>query len=125
MNAIAQIYDTLMQLDPETREYVPRVAESLTARGVEVLGYGRGTHAALAPTVRNVATMTSWQPRGGGVMRELRTAGLAVAVFVLLATGFIPGTRPAAVVALMIMHVVVLACAVPAYALLSPVPARP
>ena len=44
---------------------------------------------------------------------------------VLLATGFIPGTRPAAVVALMIMHVVVLACAVPAYALLSPVPARP
>lgn len=58
--------------DPGSAALAGRVAESLTARGVEVLGYGRGTHAALAPTVRNVATMTSWQPRGGGGAATVR-----------------------------------------------------
>ncbi|MFE0749563.1 UDP-N-acetylmuramate--L-alanine ligase [Gordonia sp. NPDC058843] len=49
-----------------------RVAESLAARGVEVLGYGRGTHAASAPTVPNVATMLSWEPRGVGGAATVR-----------------------------------------------------
>ncbi|QPE03421.1 hypothetical protein IT882_08430 [Microbacterium schleiferi] len=39
----------------------------------------------------------------------------------LLALGFIPGTNVQAVVALMLMHVVVVGCAVPAYVLASPV----
>lgn len=38
---------------------------------------------------------------------------------VLLATGFIPGTTPAAVLALMAMHVATIAVAVPSYVLAS------
>nr|WP_231632731.1 UDP-N-acetylmuramate--L-alanine ligase [Gordonia sp. HS-NH1] len=58
--------------DPGSAALAGRVAESLTARGVEVLGYGRGTHAALAPTVPNVATMLSWEPRGSGGSATVR-----------------------------------------------------
>jgi hypothetical protein len=39
----------------------------------------------------------------------------------LLVWGFIPGTNPPAVIALMLMHVVVAACAVAAYVLAAPV----
>ena len=42
----------------------------------------------------------------------------------LLATGFIPGTTTPAVVALMCMHLVVVAVAVPAYRLALPAPPR-
>jgi hypothetical protein len=49
---------------------------------------------------------------------------VAVASFVpdvlLLALSFIPGTTAAAVIALMVMHVVVVAVAVPAYVIASP-----
>lgn len=58
--------------DPGSAALAGRVAESLTARGVEVLGYGRGTHAALAPTVPNVATMLAWEPRGSGGSATVR-----------------------------------------------------
>lgn len=58
--------------DPGSAALAGRVAEPLTARGVEVLGYGRGTHAALAPTVPNVATMLAWEPRGVGGAATVR-----------------------------------------------------
>ncbi|OUC79292.1 UDP-N-acetylmuramate--L-alanine ligase [Gordonia lacunae] len=60
--------------DPGSAALAGRVAESLTARGVEVLGYGRGTHAALAPTVPNVAILRSWEPRGVGGAATVRFA---------------------------------------------------
>ncbi|WP_439033129.1 UDP-N-acetylmuramate--L-alanine ligase [Gordonia terrae] len=51
-----------------------RVAETLTDRGVTVLGYGRGAHADLAPDVPNVATLQSWEARGGGGTATVRFA---------------------------------------------------
>ncbi|MBD0860091.1 UDP-N-acetylmuramate--L-alanine ligase [Gordonia sp. zg691] len=58
--------------DPGSAALAGRVAGPLAERGVTVLGYGRGTHAGLAPTVPNVATLSSWEPRGAGGVAAVR-----------------------------------------------------
>ncbi|MGV9710195.1 UDP-N-acetylmuramate--L-alanine ligase [Gordonia sp. NPDC003424] len=48
----------------------PRLAE----RGIEVLGYGEGRFAHLAPDVNHVATLVSWAARGAGGTARVRFA---------------------------------------------------
>ncbi|GAC01991.1 UDP-N-acetylmuramate--L-alanine ligase [Gordonia namibiensis NBRC 108229] len=58
--------------DPGSAALAGRVRGDLAERGVAVLGYGRGTHAVLAPGVPNVATLLSWEPRAAGGAARVR-----------------------------------------------------
>ncbi|GAC55591.1 UDP-N-acetylmuramate--L-alanine ligase [Gordonia amicalis] len=58
--------------DPGSAALAGRVSDALAARGVTTVGYGRGTHAGLAPGVPNVATLLSWAPRGTGGAARVR-----------------------------------------------------
>jgi UDP-N-acetylmuramate--alanine ligase len=53
-----------------------RVAERLQQRGVEVIGYGRGTHRAAAPTVPLVAELLEFRPRAAGGATSIRLSGV-------------------------------------------------
>lgn len=69
-----------------------------------------------------IVQRTSSSPRRTLTILVPVIVGLSLVPDVLLmAFGFIPGTTPAAALALMVMHLVVVAVAVPAYALASPV----
>lgn len=67
-----------------------------------------------------IVTHRSRDPRRAlAVLVPLVTVVSLVPDVLLLALRFIPGTTPAAAIALMVMHLVVVAVAVPAYALAS------
>ena len=58
--------------DPGSAALAGRVSATLADRGVTVLGYGRGTHADLAPGVPNAATLLSWEAHGSGGAARVR-----------------------------------------------------
>ncbi|MAU81150.1 UDP-N-acetylmuramate--L-alanine ligase [Gordonia sp. NPDC062954] len=58
--------------DEGAAAFAGRCADGLAERGVAVLGYGEGRHAALAPSVSNVAELVSWSPRGAGGLARVR-----------------------------------------------------
>ncbi|MEE4023173.1 UDP-N-acetylmuramate--L-alanine ligase [Gordonia sp. PKS22-38] len=58
--------------DEGAARFAGRCADGLADRGITVLGYGEGSHAALAPTVNHVATLLSWAARGAGGTARVR-----------------------------------------------------
>lgn len=60
--------------DPGSAALAGRCAAALAERGVEVIGYGEGTHADLAPGVPNVAMLQRYAPRVAGGEAQVRFA---------------------------------------------------
>ncbi|WP_250323967.1 UDP-N-acetylmuramate--L-alanine ligase [Williamsia sp. CHRR-6] len=52
--------------DPGAAELAARTHAPLTARGVQVIGYGTGEFAHLAPMVHHAAVLSDWRVRGAG-----------------------------------------------------------
>ncbi|HMS75646.1 UDP-N-acetylmuramate--L-alanine ligase [Gordonia sp. (in: high G+C Gram-positive bacteria)] len=75
--------------DPGSAALAGRCHEALALRGVDVVGYGEGVHAALATDVPNVAVLQLYTPRIAGGAAQVRFAGQI--------TGGEPETMPVSV----------------------------